>query len=240
MRVSLHPSVREANAAAADLLAGWLVSPGVRNVMLPGGNTPLPLFQLIANHGLALSHLNLFALDEYVGVPKDEPRNCANLIYRAAVEPWGVPPSQYFRVSSLASEALSSVRQHERRIEDTGGLDVIVLGLGQNGHLGFNEPGSAADSRARVLELDAISVEANRKWFGGDYAPARGATVGMRTILAARRVLVLAFGAHKSSAVKAMIEGPLTSACPASFLRNHPCACIFLDTAAAAGLNPRP
>src|SRR6185436_13253059 len=119
---------------------------------------------------------------------------------------------------------------------DMRGLDVLVLGLGQNGHLGFNEPGSAEDSAARVLDLDPISIEANRKWFGGDYAPARGATVGMKTILAARRILIMAYGAHKTVAVKAMVEGPRGPACPASLLQGLPNVHVFLDVAAARDL----
>lgn len=236
MNVHLHTAPATANAAAADLLASWLIAPGTRNVMLAAGNTPLELYRLLGLRRLALSHLNLFALDEYVGVPLDEPRNCANLIRRTAVEPWGVPSSHYFSVSSVSSDAFASVQAQERRIALSGGIDVIVLGLGQNGHLGFNEPGSAEDSVGRVLELDAISVEANRKWFGGDYAPARGFTVGMKTILSARRVLILAYGAHKATAVKAMLNGPRSERCPASFLQGHDNTSVFLDGAAATGV----
>lgn len=235
MNVSVHPTAAAANAAAADLLARWLTAPSVRNVMLAAGNTPLELYRLIGERQLPLRHLNVFALDEYVGVPLDEPRNCANLIRRTAVAPWGLPPTRYFTVSSLESDALASVQRHERRIADAGGLDVVILGLGQNGHLGFNEPGSTEDSAARVLDLDPISIEANRQWFGGDYAPARGVTVGLATILAARRVLILAFGAHKTAAVAAMRSGRRDARCPASFLQGHREVNVFLDTAAAGG-----
>jgi glucosamine-6-phosphate deaminase len=204
--------------------------------MLPGGNTPLGLFRLVAARRLPLAHLNLFALDEYLDVPPDDPRTCANLIQRAAVEPWGVPADRYFRVSPVAAEAPASVRALERRIEQTGGLDVVVLGLGRNGHLGFNEPGSTEDAVGRVVDLDSVSVAANRAWFGGDYAPSRGATTGLKTILAGRRILVLAYGPHKSAAVRAAVRGPRTPACPASFLQGHPDTTLFLDRAAAGAL----
>ncbi len=234
MNVHVLPAPAAANAAAADLLAAWLAAPDTRHVMLAAGNTPLALYRLIAARGLALAHLHVYALDEYVGVPPDEPRNCANLIRRTAAEPWGVPAEHYYAVSPVEADALGSVQRHEARIAAAGGLDVLVLGLGQNGHLGFNEPGSTEDSAARVLDLDPISVAANRQWFGGDHAPARGVTVGMRTILAARRVLLLAFGLHKAAAAQAMLEGPRSPACPASLLRGHPAVHVFLDTAAAS------
>ncbi len=233
MNVTVYPSPDAANTAAAGLLMQWLTGPDVRNVMLAGGNTPLELYGLIGARQPNLAHLHVFALDEYVGVPPAEPRNCANLIHRAAVGPWGVPYAQYHRVCSAEAEALVSVQAHEQRITEAGGLDVIVLGLGQNGHLGFNEPGSAEDSVARMMELNAVSIEANRQWFGGDYSPEKGVTVGMKTILAARRVLLLAYGAHKAAAAAAMIEGPREEACPASLLQGHACVQVYLDTAAA-------
>jgi glucosamine-6-phosphate deaminase len=239
MHLSIQATSEVANRTAAELLATWLTSPGTRRVMLAAGQTPLDLYRRIGQRGLTLAQLQIFALDEYVGVPLEEPRNCANLIRRTAVEPWGVPAGQYFPVSSLEAEAPASIQAHERRIAQAGGLDVLILGLGQNGHLGFNEPGSAEDSGARVLDLDPISVEANRKWFGGDYAPARGVTVGIRTILAARRILLMAYGAHKAGAVQAMIEGPRGALVPASWLQGHPAVHVFLDEEAAARLKKR-
>jgi glucosamine-6-phosphate deaminase len=239
MELLIYTTPEVANQSAATVLRDWLISPGVHNVMLAAGGTPLDLYQQIARQGLSLAKLNIFALDEYVGVPVDEPRNCGNLIRHTAVEPWGVPIKHYFTVSSLEADALTSVQAHEQRINDAGGLDLLVLGLGQNGHLGFNEPGSAEHSTGRVVDLDTISIEANRKWFKGDYAPYRGATVGMNTILSARRVLLVAYGAHKTAAAKAMVDGPRTEKCPASLLQGHPNLKIVLDETAAAGLERR-
>lgn len=237
MKLSVHRTADEADTPAADCLANWLTKPATRNVMVAAGNTPLELYRRIGQRGLALSHLQIFALDEYVGVPLEEPRNCANLLRRAVGAAWKIPPNQFHVVSSLAGDALASVQAHEERIAAAGGLDVIILGLGQNGHLGFNEPGSAEDSLGRMLDLENVSVEANRKWFAGAYAPALGVTVGMKTILAARHVFILAYGAHKVAAVQAMVHGPRTVDCPASFLQGHPSVSVFLDDAAAAKLS---
>src|SRR5215470_11003826 len=171
MKISRHPDADKANAAAAELLAAWLTATSARNVMVAAGNTPLDLYRRIAERHLKLDHLNIFVLDEYVGVPLEEPRNCANLLRRKVAEAWGIPSAQFHTISSLERDALDSVRQHERRIAQLGVIDVIVLGLGQNGHIGFNEPGSAEGSPARLVHLDPISVEANCQWFNGDYAP---------------------------------------------------------------------
>ena len=157
-------------------------------------------YRLVAERGLKLSHLNVFALDEYVGVPLGEPRTCANLLRRAVAEAWDIPSRQFLTISSLEQEALENVRQHERQIASLGGLDAIVLGLGQNGHLGFNEPGSAEDSLGRLVQLDPVSIEANAKWFSGDYAPSLGVTFGLKTILGARHILIMAYGSRKAAA----------------------------------------
>ncbi len=239
MNLSIHPNSDLANLAATDWLASRLTNPAIRNVMVAAGNTPLELYRRIAERSLNLSHLNVFALDEYVGVPFDEPRNCANLLRQRVAEAWNIPPARFFTISSLEAQALTSVQMHERRVAQAGGLDLIVLGLGQNGHLGFNEPGSPEDSWARVVNLESISIEANRRWFGGDYAPSKGVSAGLRTILAARHVLVMAYGPHKTAAVKGMVEGPRCERCPASFLQEHPDVRVFLDEAAAAGLKTR-
>lgn len=241
MHVHIGSDPAEANRAAADLLATWLTAPAIRAVMVAAGNTPLELYRILAERRLSLGHLQVFALDEYVGVPLEEPRNCANLLRRSVGDAWGIPPHQFHTVSSLESDAVASIRKHEQRIDAVGGLDVVILGLGQNGHLGFNEPGSTADSTGRLLELDAISTEANRTWFAGKYAPHQGVTVGLRTILAARHAMILAYGPHKRAAVGAMIEGPIHAACPASFLRRHPDAHAFLDPdAASPGITSQP
>jgi glucosamine-6-phosphate deaminase len=239
VNISIHSTTGEANAAAADCLAAWLTHPDTRNVMVAGGNTPLEVYRLVAERKLKLSHLNVYALDEYVGVPLAEPRNCANLLRRSVSEAWGIPSPQFFTITSLERDALESVRQHEQRIAELGDLDVIVLGLGQNGHLGFNEPGSAEDSSGRLVHLDPISVEANRKWFGADYAPSLGVTVGLKTILGTRHKIIMAYGSNKVAAVEAMIEGPRTAGCPASFLQNHPDARVFLDSASSVTLSAK-
>ena len=155
MKLSIHTTPDGANVAATDCLANWLATPAICRVMVAAGNTPLELYRRLGERGLKLSHLSVFALDEYVGVPLDEPRSCANLMRRCVQEAWGIPPARFHAVSSLEAHVLASVQEHEHRIEEAGGLDVIILGLGQNGHLGFNEPGSPEDSAGRLLNLES-------------------------------------------------------------------------------------
>ncbi|MBM3840326.1 MAG: glucosamine-6-phosphate deaminase [Verrucomicrobia bacterium] len=239
MKVEIHSGPNPANTAAADALAKRLSEPTPRTLVAAGGNTPLKLYELIAQRSPALGHLHVFALDEYVGVPPEDLRTCANLLRRTVVEAWRIPSTQFYTVKSLEADAKTSIEAHERRIAALGGLDVIVLGLGQNGHLGFNEPGSAPDSPGRIVELEPGSTAANRAWFNGDYSPSRGATIGLKTILSAKSVFILAYGSNKAGAVAKMIDGPRCTACPASWLQNHPNVAVYLDEAAAAQLARR-
>lgn len=240
MHTLVYPDASRANAAAADWLAEALVAPKVRSVMVAAGNTPLELYRLVATRGLALGRLHVFVLDEYVGVPLDEPRNCANLLRQHVQSPWGIPDTQFHVLSSLEHDAVAGVQRHERLIHSMGGLDLLILGLGQNGHVGFNEPGSQADDAGRLLDLEPITIEANRQWFRGIHAPHKGVTTGMATLLKSRATLVLAYGSHKTSAVRAMVEGPVGPQCPASWLRRSPSVRLYTDIPAAAGLTMQP
>jgi glucosamine-6-phosphate deaminase len=240
MNICIVENAASATLAAAGWLAEQLTRPENTNLMVAGGNTPLALYREIASRKLGLRRLHIFALDEYVGVPPADPRNCANLIRRTVVDAWGIPASQFHHLISSESEARAGIADYEMEIRKLGGLDLLVLGLGRNGHIGFNEPGSALDSVGRVLDLDAASVEANRQWFGGDYAPSKGVTIGISTILSARQILLLAFGAEKATAVAAMIEGSQSATCPASWLQHHSNTHVFLDVPAASNLRAKP
>lgn len=233
VHVEIRNEAKDAVRDAAVLLDSWIRGGAVKRLMVAGGNTPLPLYEEIARRDVPADDLDIYVLDEYVGVPRADLRTCTNLLRRTVAEAWGVASDRFFGLSSEERDAEARVVEHERRIAGAGGLDGIVLGLGKNGHLGFNEPGSEAGSTARVIELDPVSTEANRLWFGGEHAPRLGATVGLGAILAARHVLLLAFGAAKADAVRAMVRGPRSASCPASFLQGHQNAHVFLDRAAA-------
>ncbi|MBX9579891.1 MAG: 6-phosphogluconolactonase [Gemmataceae bacterium] len=234
MHVAVYPSAAAASRAAADALLGWLA--GARTLVVAGGNSPRELYRLVADRRPVGDRLHVFTLDEYLGVPVEHPGTCANLLRREVADAWGVPTGRFHRLGSRTEDAAAGVAEHERTLADLGGIDAVVLGLGKNGHLGFNEPGSRPDSAGRVLDLTPTSVAANTEWFGGEYAPDRGVTLGLGTLLAARRVLVVAFGPAKADAVYHSVVTPPNESCPGSWLQCHPDAHLFLDAAAAARL----
>lgn len=221
----------------ADLVLAALAAKPTSLFVFPTGATPLGMFRLLvadARAGRAdFSRAAFAVLDEYAGLAPGDRRSLTAWLRKELLDPIGVAPSSLLAFDSQGAADREGARM-EAAIAARGSIDLAIVGLGPNGHLGFNEPGSTADSAARLLDLDTTSIEANRAWFGGDYAPRQGATVGLRTILGSRRVLLLAFGAAKANAVRAMINGPGATSCPASFLQSHPDAHVFLDEAAAA------
>jgi glucosamine-6-phosphate deaminase len=146
---------------------------------------------------------------------------------------WGIPVDRFHWLTSRIEAAPAGIAEHERKLDALGGIDAVVLGLGKNGHLGFNEPGSAPDSPGRVLDLTSTSIAANREWFGGAFAPDKGVTLGLKALLAARRVLLVAFGPAKADAVYRTVVDAPNEACPGSWLQRHPDAHLFLDASAA-------
>jgi glucosamine-6-phosphate deaminase len=236
MDVFVYGDAHAAGRAAADRLSGWLTAAGVRAFVPAAGQSPLELYGLVAERKLPLSGLHVFALDEYVGVPVEESRTCANVLRRVVAEAWGIPAERFHTLDSRPEHAAASIRRHEEELARLGGIDVTVLGLGRNGHLGFNEPGSPLDSTGRVVDLTPTSVDANCRWFGGEYAPARGVTLGLGTLLAARHVLLVAFGTAKAEAVFQAVSRPPDLRCPASWLQRAADVHFYLDREASARL----
>src|SRR5262245_61390496 len=144
MHVTVYPSADRASRAAADVLAGWLTD--ARTLVVAGGNSPRELYRLVADRRPAIDHLHVFTLDEYLGVPVEHPGTCANLLRQEVADAWGAPADRFHWRSSRVEDAPASITEHEGKLAAQGGVDAIVLGLGKNGHLGFNEPGSPPDS----------------------------------------------------------------------------------------------
>ena len=227
---------------AADLFAQLFAARPDAVVGLATGSTPAELYRELAarrSRGeLAdLNRITGFALDEYVGLPDDHPQRYARVLAREWAEPLGLAPGQV-RVPDTRESGLGTAgERYEAEIAAAGGVDVQILGLGRNGHIGFNEPGSALWSRTRLKTLSRETREDNARFFRGiDEVPSNCVTQGLGTILGARRILLMAFGATKADAVAAAIEGPVSAQTPASVLQFHEHVTVLVDEAAASRL----
>jgi glucosamine-6-phosphate deaminase len=234
-----------ATAEAACRRAAHIVARLVRAkpdaaLALPTGSTPRGIYaELIRQHrveGLSFARLTAFSLDEYVGISADHPGSFRRALDEGLYRHVELPAARVHAPDGQAADLPAACARYEAEISAAGGLDLALLGLGTDGHIAFNEPTSSFGSRTRVKTLADETRAANQAAFGAEPIPRHALTVGIATILEARRCLLVAFGAAKASAVARMVEGPLTALVPASALQLHPHATLIIDEAAAEGL----
>lgn len=227
---------RQAAAHIADLIR----SRRARVLGLATGRTPLRVYELLSAElragRLSLAGVTTFNLDEYQGLGPDHQASFRSYMEQHLFRHSDIDPAHWHVPDGMNLDG-DAVRSHyEGLIAAAGGIDLQLLGIGANGHIGFNEPGSAFDSRTRIVRLAPETREANSDEFSDGRTPERAITMGIGTILEAREILLLACGAAKAEALAAMIAGPLHPSCPASALRLHPQVTVLCDHEAAAGL----
>ncbi|MCD4849449.1 glucosamine-6-phosphate deaminase [Arthrobacter sp. AK01] len=231
----------EAGSVAASIFAQQIIANPATVLGLATGSTPLSTYAALARtvrrDRIDVSGVRGFALDEYLGVPPQHPESYRSVITREVVEPLGLNPNQVFTPRGTGSGITQAGAEYEAMIADAGGVDIQILGIGSNGHVGFNEPGSSLASSTRIKALAAQTRKDNARFFSSpDEVPTHCITQGLGTILRARRLVLLAFGANKAQAVAAALEGPVSSAVPGSVIQQHARATVIIDEDAAAGL----
>ncbi len=206
---------------------------------LATGSTPLGIYRSlarrIAESDVDVSGIRGFALDEYVGLPPGHRESYRSVITREVVEPLGLNPS-LIRVPDGSLEGIIDAgARYEQEIISAGGVDIQILGIGTDGHIGFNEPGSSFASLTRVKTLTTRTRHDNARFFtSADEVPVHCITQGLGTILRARHLVLLAFGEGKAAAIAAAVEGPVTSSNPASAIQLHPHVTVLVDEPAAS------
>lgn len=206
---------------------------------LPTGRTPLALYaelvRVTREEGLDWSQVRTFNLDEFIGLGSPDAGSYRRLMDERFFAHVDVDPTHVGFLDGRATDVDAECKRYERAIAAVGGIDVQLLGIGANGHIGFNEPADALIARTHRAMLDEQTRAANAWWFGGDVdrVPREGLTVGLATILAARSIILVATGESKRSAVTAMIEGRVSPRAPASFLQLHPRVSVLIDEGAS-------
>jgi glucosamine-6-phosphate deaminase len=187
--------------------------------------------------GADFSQMRCVALDEYVRIPESDPRSYHAFVRREIAEPLGVLPDNVLVPDGNAPDPTIACAAFEDAIRNLGGVAIQLLGIGRNGHVGFNEPGSSFGSRTRRSRLSATTRADNSRFFlRPEDVPTHCLTQGVGTILDASKIVLVASGSHKATAVAAAVEGPVTEACPASILQLHPDATVIVDRDAAGRL----
>jgi len=225
---------------AADAIEGLLRRKPDAVLGLATGSSPLPVYEeLAARHatGLDFSRASGFALDEYVGLPEGHPEQYRNVIRREFTDRINIDPANVHSPDGSAADIPAACDAYEAAIAAAGGVDLQLLGVGTDGHIGFNEPGSSFASRTRIKSLIEQTRKDNARFFTSlADVPHHVITQGLGTIMDARHVILIATGAQKAQAVRNFVEGPVAAICPASVLQFHPHATVLVDEAAASAL----
>lgn len=241
MEIIIQPTPEAASLLAARHLARLIREKPNAVLGLATGHTPLALYrELIRLHredGLDFSRVTTFNLDEYVGLPPAHPASYHAFMQEHLFAHINISAPRIHLPDGLATDIPASCRAYEEAIRAAGGIDLQLLGIGGDGHIGFNEPSSSLASRTRIKTITERTRRDNAYAFATpDAMPHHVLTMGVGTIMDARQVLLLAFGAKKADAIAAALEGPITAMNPASILQMHPVAKYLLDEPAAAKL----
>lgn len=240
MEVVVLDDPRACGRAVADAVAEVLARDTGRpaTLGLATGSSPLPAYaELIRRHreeGLSFAGARAFLLDEYLGLPAGHPQSYREVIRRELTDHLDIDPAAVHAPDGTRADPEAAAADYERLLAAHGPVDLQILGIGGNGHIGFNEPGSAFDSRTRVTTLTERTRADNARFFDRPAdVPRRVLTQGLATITGARRIVLVATGEGKRAAVAATVSGPVTTDVPATVLRTHPHCTLVLDRAAA-------
>ncbi|WP_141014326.1 glucosamine-6-phosphate deaminase [Nocardioides sambongensis] len=243
MEVVPLAGAEEIGRVAADVIESVVRRRPEAVLGLATGSTPLPTYrELVRRHrageGPSYRRVRCFNLDEYVGLPDGHPESYRATIARELTDDLGIEPGRVAGPDPSPAGLADAGERYEAALEAVGGVDVQLLGIGSDGHLAFNEPGSSLGSLTRIKTLTEQTRQDNARFFGSlEEVPHHVLTQGLATILRARHLVLLASGAGKAEALAAAVEGPVSASCPASVLQHHPHVTVLVDDAAGARLD---
>jgi glucosamine-6-phosphate deaminase len=238
MNLQIVKDERELGQKAAGYVSDFLAQNPQATLVVPTGNTPLPMYrelvQLYSAGKISFKSASLLELDEYYGIPLQDPRNLFTWLESSLLSQVDFQPERLFRFDSAALDANTEALRMEEALRVHSGIDLLVLGLGPNGHIGFNEPGSDFNSLTRVVTLTSESIASNARYWGGiDKVPAQGFTLGLGILRQARHTILIVTGEKKAAILKQVLQGPITDQVPATCLHNMANVTILADEAAS-------
>ena len=241
MKVIIYKDAQSVALAAAMVFAAALYEKPNAVFGLATGGTPEPLYAELVRmntEGLIdFSKARTFNLDEYVGLAPDHPASYRRFMNEKLFSKINIDPANTHVPSGVAPDLQREAAEYDAAIERTGGIDVQLLGIGVNGHIGFNEPSSVFPYATNIVDLTPSTIDANKRYFeSADEVPRRAISMGVGTIMAARKIVLIATGGNKADAICWAVKGEIDPQIPASILRCHADALVFLDEAAASKL----
>jgi len=237
MEIIIHSSPETSTQVAARIVARLLREKPAAVLGLATGSTPLRLYRVLINMELDWSMVTTFNLDEYIGLPPDHPQSYHTFMWENLFSHINIDKENIHIPDGNAKDIPEFCGKYEKQIRAAGGIDLQLLGIGTDGHIGFNEPTSSLASRTRIKTLTQKTCRDNARFFGSEQeVPKHVITMGIGTIMEAHMNLLMAFGENKATAIAEAVEGPVTSINPASVLQMHPLVKVCIDEPAASRL----
>ena len=237
MEIIIADSYEDISALATTDLFDWMNERQSPLLCVASGHSPSGIYREIVNrvknNQLDISGWSFVGLDEWMEMNSGDEGSCGFSLHEELFKPLGVPEHKIRLFNGRAKNQKEEIEQVEQFIRDRGGIDVAILGLGLNGHIGMNEPGTPVNSRAHISELHPMTKEVGQKYFRDKRDLSKGLTLGLANLLGSKHVMLMVNGAHKAAIVKEIMNTEISEQLPASLLRNHSSARIYLDKQAA-------
>lgn len=239
MQLHIYENADQASLACATLFAAQVIQKPTSVLGLATGSTPIRTYETLAKWykegSLDFSECISYNLDEYVGIDYDHEQSYHRFMKDHLFDHVNIKESHVPDGNSKSPAA--ECKRYDKAIEKAGGLDILFLGIGRNGHIGFNEPADHFTAGTHLVDLTASTIEANRRFFdSADQVPKKAMSMGVGSIMAAKTIVLVAFGADKAEAIRDAVKGPISPMVPASILQAHKNAIFFVDKAAASKL----
>jgi glucosamine-6-phosphate isomerase len=237
MKIIIQPNYQDLSTAAANKVVAIMQESSNPLCCIASGDSPKGLYQeLVRQHekeNLDISHWHFVGLDEWLGMNATDEGSCVHMLENELVKPLGLLPNQFCLFDGRTQNPIEECSRVEQFIQQYHGMDIAILGLGLNGHLGLNEPGTSFTARAHVSEISPSTQSVGQKYFSSETNLTKGITLGLGSLMEAKNILLVVSGEKKASIIKRVIEGEIHPDVPASILQKHPSCYVFLDKAAA-------
>lgn len=240
MEVGIYPGVEELAQRVSDEMIQQVIGKKSSVICLASGDTPKRAYEIfvqtIINQSVSLAEVLFVGLDEWLGIDQTNTGSCYSFFEERIVKPLGLPEDQFARFDALATDSREQCFAMDRLIESRGGIDLMIVGIGMNGHIGFNEPGSSWTSATHVVSLDETTQTVGQKYFQQKTEVSKGITLGLGQVMTSRKLILMASGERKAGIIQKTLQWPISEDLPATIVRRHPQSMVLLDRQAAGML----
>lgn len=243
MKLIISNSVEKLNIHCSEIIADMIkINPELK-LGLATGNTPIGIYRslvsLFKNGKINFNDVRTFNLDEYLGISKDDPRSFSSFMKKHLFDHINLKNENINIPNGGAKDPQDECKRYDKILVQAGSIDVQILGVGLNGHIGYNEPNMNLSPYTHIETLAEVTRNTNSRIFSSEEAPVQGITMGISSILQSKMIICMALGKEKAQVMKEVLEGQITTQCPASLLQSHPNCLFFLDEKAASKLNSK-